>query len=82
MKWRTWTTSRFCGELRKAVPDAAVARPNSASSFNELINFNLEDPAFELALDEQLRAICAAFPDKTKEMELVATKLLISRLPD
>ena len=41
-----------------------------------------EDPAFELALDEQLRAICAAFPDKTEENELVATKLLISRLPD
>ena len=85
--WRTWSTSRFCGELRKAVPDTAVARPNSASSFNEVIaklpvNFDLEDPAFELALDEQLRAICAAFPDKTKEMELVATKLLISRLPD
>ena len=85
--WRTWSTSRFCGELRKAVPDTAVARPNSASSFNELIAklpvyFDLEDPAFELALDEQLRAICAAFPDKTKENELVATKLLISRLPD
>ena len=70
LQWRTWSTSRFCGELRKAVPDTAVARPNSASSFNELIAklpvyFDLEDPAFELALDEQLRAICAAFPDKT-----------------
>ena len=69
------------------MPDTAVARPNSASSFNEVIaklpvNFDLEDPAFELALDKQLRAICAAFPDKTKEMELVATKLLISRLTD
>ena len=87
LQWRTWTTSRFCGELRKAVPDTAVARPNSASGFNELIaklpvNFDLEDPAFELALDERLQAICANFPDKTKEMELVATKLLISRLPD
>ena len=63
LKWRTWTTSRFCGELRT---DTAIARPNSASSFNELIaklpvNFDLEDPAFELASDKRLRAIC----DKT-----------------
>ena len=87
LQWRTWTTSRFCGELRKAVPDTAVARPNSASGFIELIaklpvNFDHEDPAFELALDERLQAICASFPDKTKEMESVASKLLISRLPD
>ena len=66
LQWRTWTTSRFCGERRKAVPDTAVARPNSASNFNELIaklpvNFDLEDPAFELASDKRLRAIC----DKT-----------------
>ena len=71
LQWRTWTTSRFCGELRKAVPDTAVARPNSASGFNELIaklpvNFDLEDPAFELALDERLQAICANFPEKKK----------------
>ena len=25
LKWSTRTTSRFCGELRKAVPDTAVA---------------------------------------------------------
>ena len=87
LQWRTWTTSRFCGERRKAVPDTAVARPNSASNFNELIaklpvNFDLEDPAFEIASDKRLRAICVNYLDKTKEMELVATKLLFSRLPD
>ena len=69
------------------MPDTAVARPNSASGFNELIakllvNFDLEDPAFELALDKRLQAICASFPDKSKEMELLATRLLFSRLPD
>ena len=73
--------------LRKAVPDTAVARPNSASAFKELIaevpvNFDLEDSALELALDENLRAICNSSPDKTKEMELIVAKLLICRLPD
>ena len=87
LKWRTWPVARFCQELRLAVPDIAVSRPNSSASFNELIaklpvHFDLEDPTFELTLDDKLQAICANFPDVTKQMEYTAAKLLISRLPE
>jgi hypothetical protein len=87
LKWRTWTVARFCQELRLAVQDIAVIRPNSSASFNELIaklpvHFDLEDPTFELTLDDKLQAICANFPDVTKQMEYTAAKLLISRLPE
>jgi hypothetical protein len=87
LKRRTWTVARFCQELRLAVPNIAVIRPNSSASFNELIaklpvHFDLEDPTFELTLDDKLQGICANFPDVTKQMEYTAAKLLISRLPE
>ena len=37
LQWRTWTVEQFCYELRKAVPDTAIARPHSSVSFYELI---------------------------------------------
>ena len=87
LNWRTWTLDQFVYELRAAVPDTAVARPHSSESFYELIaklpvNFDLDNDSYELSLDSSLQAICAQFPDVTKEDELKAANLLISRLPE
>ena len=87
LQWRTWTLDQFVYELRAAVPDSAVARPHSSESFYELIaklpvQFDLENDSYELALDGSLQAICAQFPDVTKEEELKSANLLISRLPE
>ena len=86
LQWPTWTVEQFCYELRKAVPDIAVARPHSAVSFYELIaklpiQFDVENDALELVVDSKLQAICAKFPDVTQEDELKAAKLLILDFP-
>ena len=52
LQWRTWTIEQFCYELRKAVPDTAIARPHSSLSFYELIaklpvQFDLENESYE-----------------------------------
>jgi hypothetical protein len=74
LNWRTWTLDH---ELRAAVPDTAVARLHSSESFYELIaklpvNFDLDNDSYELSLDSSLQAICAQFPDETKEDEFKA----------
>jgi cyclopropane fatty-acyl-phospholipid synthase-like methyltransferase len=55
-------------------------RPHSSESYYELIakllvQFDLENDSYELVLDGSLQAICAKFPDVTKEEDLKAANL-------
>ena len=86
-QWKHWDRDRFCQELLSAVPDTSVVRPDSATTFVELVSqlvlqFNLADPAVEEAFDQQLQAIDRRFPDATPEQHLRAAQILISRLPE
>jgi hypothetical protein len=63
-----------------------VTRPNSATSFVELISkvvflFNIEDVTVEETTDQQLQAIVHRFPEATPQEHLRAVKILTSRLP-
>jgi hypothetical protein len=87
VQWCTWDRDRFCSELLSAVPDIAVARPESAANFVErmaqvVIRCDLADPSVKDNLDNVIQLIVYCFPDATPELHLRAVKVLISRLPE
>jgi hypothetical protein len=88
LQWCTWTFNQFVYELRQAFPDSAVAQPHSSESYYDFELYDLTSlsnylyNSYELSLDGSLQAICAQFPDVTKEEDLKAANLLISRLPE
>jgi hypothetical protein len=87
VQWCTWDRDRFCSELLSAVPDIAVARPESAANFVErmaqvVIRCNLADPFVKDNVDNVIQLIVYCFPDATPELHLRAVKVLISRLPE
>jgi hypothetical protein len=85
-KWRSWTKQKFMEELLKAVPDLSIPRSGVIGFLEAIaqtrINFDINNEKSEEVTDLTLTNICQAFPNTTPEMQLSASKLLISRLPE
>ena len=83
--WQSWSISRFCEELKEAVPNVTEAQAQ-IMGFEQMIsrvmiNFDLQDPSLENETDLVLDAICEVRPEVTTEAQLAAVLDIKKKLP-